>query len=71
MHNCPLCGNEVTINKIEVYNGKDGFSEDWRIKCLTNGGIVRLDLPADNFYGRDFYNRNEAIEYWNKWCEQY
>lgn len=53
-HPCPVCGNEVTIEKERQNGGMDDSYYDWKITC-NNCHLINVYYPADCFYGRDYY----------------
>lgn len=61
---CPFCGGSATIDIVCKSAGMDGMYKDWRIKCDECG--AQLYRPADSFYGRKAYTREEVIEVWNR-----
>ena len=72
MHPCPLCKSEnIKISKEYENQGMDGSSADWYIRC-NDCGLVKTYLPADDFYGREYYKtKDDAIKKWNEMCSQY
>lgn len=62
LHPC-LCGGKVRLSKVEKNGGMDGRYDDWEIFCPKCGGSWYW--PADCFYGRDFYTKEQVIELWN------
>ena len=61
---CPFCKSTMSIKLVSESYGMDGNFYDWIIYC-TNCHL-KLRLPADGFYGRQFYTKQEAIEEWNR-----
>lgn len=61
---CPFCENkDITIEK---YTHSGGFGEayhNWLIKCEIC--FAKMDIPADNYYEREYYTEEEAIAMWN------
>ena len=62
---CPFCGESkyITFKKDSIPDGQCHYY-DWVIryeKCH-----VRMNIAADNWYGRNYYTEEEAIEFWNK-----
>lgn len=72
MHSCPLCkSNNLRIMRTYQNQGMDGYSEDWRIYCLSCR-LVSVNLPADGFYGRTYFKtKDELIKKWNDLCLPY
>lgn len=61
---CPFCGNkDIIIEKRSRNGGMDGSYENWLIECRKC--FAEMDIPADGFYGRKYYTKEEAITMWN------
>lgn len=61
---CPFCGNkDITIKKVSHNGGFGENYENWLIKCGVC--FAEMNIPADNFYGREYYTEEEAITMWN------
>lgn len=61
---CPFCGNkDITIKKVSNNAGMDGSYDNWLIKCGVC--FAEMNIPADNFYEREYYTEEEAITMWN------
>lgn len=60
---CKLCGSPAKIIKIEQ-NDPPCHYYDWLIYC-TNCSC-KFTYPADNYYGRDYITKEQAIQNWNK-----
>jgi len=61
---CPFCGNkDITIEKVSHNVGMDGSYDNWLIKCGVC--FAEMNIPADIFYGREGYTKEEAIAMWN------
>lgn len=59
---CPFCGNNhLILEKIKVNQGMESC-EDW---CIFCGCGIRMVLPADGYYGRDYYTEQNVIDRWN------
>lgn len=56
---CPICKHEVTINKIAENGGMDGRYYNWEITC-NHCHFLHKQYPADNFYGREYYESADA-----------
>lgn len=63
LKDCPFCGGGSRINKINCTDGQCHYS-DWRISCEFCPATMRI--AADNYYGRDYFTEEEAIEFWNR-----
>ena len=61
-----LCGGDVEIRNISVNSGMDGSYNNWEVSCKGCGG--QWQWAADNFYGREFYTKDEVIDLWNEMC---
>lgn len=59
MEKCPICGNEVSINKRLDDAVGVGPMFYWRIKCRT------FNCPAEMHMYK--MSLKEAVEQWNKW----
>lgn len=60
---CSLCGGEAVIRKVERIDGFCHY-EDLMIYCKKCG--TAMGFPADGYYGREFFSKDEAIAEWNK-----
>ena len=61
---CPVCKSKrIDLSAERVSAGMDGGYYDYRFGCENCGMTLRL--PADDFYGRDFYTFEEAVDTWN------
>ena len=61
---CPFCGGQAMLSIEHENAGMDGSYLDWQIHCNKCGALIML--PADNFYGRKSYTKEEAAEVWNR-----
>lgn len=66
---CPLCGSEDIVFSQKHYNeGTDKSYNNWCFRCV-NCGLVRLELPADDFQNREYFETmEEAVNEWNLAC---
>lgn len=70
-HLCPVCKHEVSIKMVEENGGMDGRYCNWRISC-DHCHLVRVDYPADCFYGREYYETPQlALDEFDKYCKQF
>ena len=60
---CPFCGGEVEVRLDSVMDGNCHYY-DWLIRCKSCP--AQMNVAADNYYGRDSYTEEQAIEFWNK-----
>lgn len=60
---CPFCGAEAKIELKRCGAGHENY-DDWKIYC-TNCKAT-MHIAADNYYGRECYTYDEAIEQWNR-----
>ena len=62
MEKCPICGNEVSINKRHEDVVGVGHMFYWRIKCRTFNCSAEMHMHGMSL--------KEAIERWNKWARR-
>lgn len=60
---CPFCGGSPKIERFMCPDGRCHYF-DWRISCTSCP--ANMQIAADNYYGRDYYTEEEAIEFWNR-----
>lgn len=62
---CPFCGESkyITFKKDSIPDGQCHYY-DWVIRCEKCH--IKMNIAADNWYGRNYYTEEEAIEFWNK-----
>lgn len=60
---CPFCGGRPKIEQVMCPDGQCHYF-DWRISC--NSCPATMQIAADNYYGRDYFTEEEAIEIWNR-----
>lgn len=69
-HVCPICGNEVTIEKIGTSAGMEGRYYDWVISC-NNCKLLHVEYSADNFYNRTYCKtQEEALAKFDEMCRK-
>ena len=61
---CKLCGGPSGIAKVEHLEGYCHY-DNWLIRCFRCK--CTYELPADGYYGRNYYTEEEAIDYWNRY----
>lgn len=70
MSKCPICGNEVKIEKVDHSEGMDGRYYDWLISC-DKCRLLNAEYSADGFYGRDYYETEQsALDAFDKDCSK-
>lgn len=62
LHHC-FCGGDVEISEKTLGSGMDGCYQNWEICCKKCGG--NWQWAADEFYGREYYSKDEVIDLWN------
>lgn len=69
-HVCPICGNEVTIEKVGTSAGMEGRYYDWVITC-NNCKLLHVEYSADNFYNRTYCKtEKEALAKFDEMCRK-
>lgn len=61
---CKLCGGPVGISKEQHLDGYCHY-DNWLIRCFRCK--CTYELPADGYYGRNYYTEEEAVSYWNRY----
>lgn len=71
VNNCPICGNEPTLKKNEMWEGTHGYYGNYsylytceRCKLVKSDGITDI-------YTTPLNAQKLAIKNWNKLCETY
>lgn len=69
-HVCPICGNEVKIEKIGTSAGMEGRYYDWVITC-DNCKLLHVEYSADNFYNSSYCKtEEEALAKFDEMCRK-
>ena len=64
-----FCGGNRHIKIKTISEGMDGSSQDWELYCDRCKG--HWYLPADDFYGREYYTESQVINVWNMMIEKF